>query len=209
MNNTLRKHIEGITNDQDVAIKLQKFVQLMNKWNLTYRLVGSVDEDELYDKHFFDAHMLGGCLRHGGTLVDIGAGAGLPTLPLKMLRDDLTTHLIEPQQKRVNFCQRVISSLSLDRAWIVRGRAEEMAVIESVGKCDYVISRATWKLPEFLKMATPYLADGGSIIALKGKDWKTELETTVSAMSDLKLSQPEAIEYTLPISGTPRAILKF
>lgn len=185
--------------DETSANLLVRFAGLLEKWNVVYRLVGSVDAKTLYDKHIYDAIMLSQILQEGDSIVDLGAGAGLPSIPLRILRPDLTVILVEPQLKRINFCEQVRRELGLDGLKIIRGRAEE--VVEQVGACRWVISRATWKLSEFLEIAQQYPNMGTRIVALKGADWEGELGSFPRPI--------QIVPYQTPFSGSSRNLLVF
>lgn len=182
-----------------LANRISNFVELLARWNNTYRLVGSADSETIFDKHIHDALILSEYLNGPGRIVDLGAGAGLPAIPLSIIRADLEVVMVEPQLKRVNFCNQARRELNLKEIQIMRGRAEDSSVIAAVGQCRWVLSRATWKLEEYLSIAKLY-HPSESILALKGKDWRDELPACC---------EPLAIPYETPISKTQRNLLVF
>lgn len=186
----------------NTCLKLNQFISILLQWNATYRLVGDSSPQTVWDKHITDAIVLSLQLAHAIDVVDLGAGAGLPAIPLKILRPDLFVCLVESQRKRINFCEACVRQLGLKNIMIIRGRAEDRAVISRVGRRAVVMSRATWALDEFVSMATPYLDSKGTLVAFKGKEWARESHNT---MLPIKLLLP----YCISASHQERAIIFF
>lgn len=189
--------------------RLDQYVVLLQRWNKTYRLVGSAAPDVVWDLHIADSLLLLPFVPHSGRLLDLGSGAGLPGIPIQIVREEIEVVLVEPQQKRVNFCEEVKRCLGLSKLRIIRGRAEDAGVIEQVGGADLIVSRATWQLASFVQQAMGYRTTSGRIIAMKGPGWKVELE-------DLKVQSPSDVwsqicvhQQKLPVSRAERALLIF
>lgn len=153
---------------------LESYVRLLLKWNKTYRLVGENSPDEVWNHHMVDISPLSGQLGFGVNIVDLGSGAGLPSIPLKIIRPDLSIILVEAQRKRVAFCKEAIRHLGLAGISVIHGRVEDPVVRKSVGAVDAVVSRATWKLKQYLSVAQMYVYIGAKIVSLKGAAWGEE-----------------------------------
>lgn len=193
----------------DICHQMQQFVLLLQQWNHTYRLIGTATIEEICDKHLADAAAMLPYIIDRGHCIDLGSGAGLPGIPLKILRQNVTMTLVEAQLRRINFCRRVRQALSLEGLHVVHGRVEDREVIANVGHGDLVISRATWKLPEFLRLALPYLASRGTMIALKSVHWQEEMRGEERLLDELGFHDAEVVTYTLPLSGQARALVMF
>lgn len=159
----------------------EKYLQLLLKWNKTYNLTAITDPAEIKIKHFEDSlapipflpcHAEASA--KAGRLLDIGTGAGFPGIPLKIARPDLHIVLLDAQRKKIAFCQAVIRELGLTEIEAYQGRAEDLKRVEKWGKFDVVISRATFSLQDFLKMALPFSKPSGLAIAMKSRNWEKE-----------------------------------
>lgn len=152
----------------------EKYLQLLLKWNKTYNLTAITNPAEIKIKHFEDSLSPLPFLPKPCRLLDIGTGAGFPGIPLKINRPDLHVVLIDSQRKKAAFCQAVIRVLGLTEIEAYQGRAEDLKLVEKWGKFDVVISRATFSLQDFLKMALPFTKPLGLVIAMKSRNWEEE-----------------------------------
>jgi 16S rRNA (guanine527-N7)-methyltransferase len=175
------------------------YFRLLVKWNKAYNLTAITKRDEVFEKHFIDSLAPLDILPAKGRLLDIGAGAGFPGIPLKIVRPSLSVTLLDAVDKKCLFCEAVVRELGLKDIDVVHGRAEDKAVTTKLGKFDVVISRATFKLPELVKMAVPYLKDGGKMIAMKGSEEISNFKFQISNFSE------KIVKYNLP-GGARRSL---
>ncbi|MGH3740046.1 MAG: 16S rRNA (guanine(527)-N(7))-methyltransferase RsmG, partial [Micromonosporaceae bacterium] len=103
---------------------------------------------------------------HGVSVIDVGAGAGLPGVPLAIARPDLTVTLLEPQLRRTVFLDQARVALSLDNVTVLRCRAEESA--GRVTPADVVTARAVAPLDRLVRWCLPLTAADGRVLAIKG-----------------------------------------
>lgn len=186
--------------------ELEVYYNLLIKWGATYNLTSIKDKDEVFEKHFWDSLAVMPFLPTHGRLLDIGAGAGFPGIPLKMASPALSVMLLEATKKKCNFCDAVIRELGLKDIKMVQGRVEENSTMDKCGKFDIVISRATFSLKDYLGYAKPYIKDAGSmIVAMKSGDIEEELK---EASAELKELDIKIERYSLP-SGAKRSVLIF
>jgi 16S rRNA (guanine527-N7)-methyltransferase len=108
-------------------------------------------------------------------VVDVGSGAGLPGIPLALVRPDLTVTLLEPLARRVAFLTECVDRLGLDRVTVVRGRAEEGPIRRELGGADVVTARAVAPLDKLAGWCLPLLRPGGLLLAMKGSTAASEL----------------------------------
>ncbi|MEY2635494.1 MAG: Ribosomal small subunit methyltransferase [Actinomycetota bacterium] len=140
-------------------------------------LVGPREVPRMWDRHINNSAVIEEAIPHGATVIDVGSGAGLPGLPLSIVRPDLTVTLLEPLARRVDFLNEVITDLNLNTCVnVVRGRAEDARHL----RASVVTSRAVAALPKLLTWSWPLVADGGQILAMKGEQAESEIESSVN-----------------------------
>lgn len=187
-----------------------KYFSLLAKWNKKVSLVSSArDEAEFRAKHVDDALELVPFLGDVHRLIDLGAGAGIPGIIIKIARPEIEVLLLDSIRKKVSFCDEAIRQLGLAGIRAVCGRAEDIVVQNEVGKFDAVVSRATWKLKELLIKSIAYVNDGpgtSKILAMKGSAWNEEFQEAAVVMAENGLKLAKAHEYDLR-GGERRSIL--
>jgi 16S rRNA (guanine527-N7)-methyltransferase len=178
-------------------------------WNNKINLISAKSERDIIIKHFIDSLTLLPYIKHETCRVlDIGSGAGFPGIPLKIAVTSLKVFLLESSRKKTSFLKHVIRSLSLTDTVVIHNRAEFLMKDET--RRDFfqiVTSRATFKLPEFLRMGAFFLAPKGSLIAMKGKISDQEMTDAAETSQSLGLKYIGGHDLTLPISGDFRRII--
>ena len=167
--------------------KLKKYLELLLKWNSKFNLTAITDEEKVWSNHFEDSLAPIKFVEGKKRLADLGSGAGFPGLPLKIALPDLEVVLIDSRRKRISFCNEIIRELKLDNVRAVHGRAEDKNLYSSLMPFDVVISRATWALDEYLRIADPYYDKNGICIAMRGAAWEDELSSAKLVMGSLGL----------------------
>lgn len=146
-------------------------------------LTSITNPEEIKIKHFEDSLSVLDYIKEGSKVLDIGAGAGFPGIPLRIEKDfDLT--LIDSVNKKVNFMNEVIKKLGLSNARAIHTRAEDFAK-EERESYDVVVSRAVANMSTLSEYCIPYLKVGGIFIALKGPRADEELEAAQNAIKIL------------------------
>ena len=155
--------------------KLLGYVALLKKWNGTYNLTAIREESEMVTQHLLDSlsmlPVLSESALAGRRWADVGSGAGLPGIPLAIVRPDLDMTLIETIEKKSAFLRQAKIELGLSNLKVVCGRVEDMAG----GLFDAVISRAFAELATFVDLAGHLLAQNGRLYAMKGLAPEDEL----------------------------------
>ena len=165
------------------------YYQELVTWNKRINLTSITDYEEVQVKHFLDSlsclQVLAG-LSPQARCIDIGAGAGLPGLPLKIARPETRLTLLEATGKKTLFLQHVVRELGLQGVEIINARAEELghepAYRESY---DVALARAVAELSVLLEYALPLTAVGGIFVAQKGVEIEDEVEAAEAAMKVL------------------------
>jgi 16S rRNA (guanine527-N7)-methyltransferase len=145
---------------------------------VTRGLIGPREVPRLWERHVLNSAALAEVVPEGVRVVDVGSGAGLPGVPLGLARPDLTLTLVEPMARRVEFLSEVVADLGAP--WrVVRGRAEERAVVRAVGPVDVVTARAVAPLPRLVGWCRGLLRPGAQLIALVGSRAAEEVPSLV------------------------------
>ncbi|WP_394024440.1 16S rRNA (guanine(527)-N(7))-methyltransferase RsmG [Anaerococcus martiniensis] len=146
-------------------------------------LTSITDPEEIKIKHFEDSLSVLPYIKEGNKVLDIGAGAGFPGIPLRIEKNfDLT--LVDSVNKKVNFMNEVIDKLDLSNAHAIHTRAEDFAK-ENRESFDVVVSRAVANMATLSELCLPFLKVGGIFIALKGPKADEELEAAQNAIKIL------------------------
>ncbi|MGQ0839483.1 16S rRNA (guanine(527)-N(7))-methyltransferase RsmG [Actinokineospora sp.] len=170
--------------------RAERFVALLAEHGVGRGLIGPREVDRLWDRHVLNSAVVGEVLAEGVGVVDIGSGAGLPGIPLAIARPDLTVTLVEPMARRVAWLDEVVETLELSSVTVVRGRAEDQAVITRVIGADVVTARAVAPLAKLCGWCLPLLRAGGALVALKGASAAEEIERDRQAVARLGGGEP-------------------
>lgn len=189
-----------------------QFVQLRTElldWNTRVNLTAITDPVDVLLKHFLDSLSLLEAYQAEQTrMLDIGAGAGFPGLPLKIARPSWEVVLLEATGKKVNFQRHIVETLGLSGIEAIHGRAEELAHrSEYRASFDLVTARAVAALPALLEYAAPFCRVGGQILLPKKGELAEELEQGKRAAHMLGLVLKADISVTLPGLNDGRRIL--
>lgn len=153
------------------------------------------DPAEIKVKHFEDSLSVLSYIKNGDKVLDIGAGAGFPGIPLRIEKEfDLT--LIDSVNKKVKFMNEVIEKLDLKNACAIHTRAEDFAK-ENRESYDVVVSRAVANMATLSELCIPFLKPGGIFIALKGPKADEELEAAQNAIKVLGGQVKEINRFTI------------
>lgn len=176
------KSVQGVFGDR--APLAERYVDFLSSAGLERGLMGPRERPRLWDRHVLNSAAAASHLGDGESVVDIGSGAGLPGIPLALARPDLRMTLVEPLLRRVTFLEEIIGELGID-VRVVRGRAEDAAIIAEVGEADVVTSRAVAPLAKLAGWSAPLLREGGRMVALKGSSAAEEVERDAAALRRL------------------------
>ncbi len=168
----------GVAADGVTLDRLARYHALLTEWNARIDLTAVLEPEEMVDRHYLDsaAPLALGLIPQGARVIDVGTGAGLPGIPLCILRPDLRVTLLDAQRKRVAFLQAAIEALDLP-AQAVHMRAEDAARDEAHREAyDVAVSRAVAATPTLLELTLPFVRVGGRAIAWKGPGLQAELE---------------------------------
>ena len=151
------------------------FYNLVITENEKYNLTAITQKQDFAIKHLLDCCLPYMLLKKDASVLDVGAGAGFPSIPLKILRPDLKITMLDSLNKRVNFLNMCIEKLNLQNCKAIHSRAEDFAK-DNREKYDIAIARAVAGLNTLSEYCLPFVKIGGSFIALKGSAYIEELK---------------------------------
>jgi len=170
--------------------QFETYYRELADWNQRVNLTSIIEYEDVQVKHFLDSltvcltarEHLAGPVR----VIDVGAGAGLPGLALKLAFPDLKIALVESAKKKAAFLHHIVETLGLEDVSVYTGRAEDLAREKDLRDAfDLVAVRALAKLPLLLELSLPFCKTGGRLVALKhGGDW-SEQESAANALKEL------------------------
>ncbi|MFJ9728088.1 16S rRNA (guanine(527)-N(7))-methyltransferase RsmG [Streptomyces sp. NPDC101209] len=160
-----------------------RYAELLAEAGVQRGLIGPREVPRLWERHLLNCAVLSEVVPEGVTVCDVGSGAGLPGIPLALVREDLKITLLEPLLRRTNFLTEVVELLGLDHVTVMRGRAEE--VMGKLPSVHVVTARAVAPLDRLAAWGIPLLRPYGEMLALKGDTAEEELKAAATALSKL------------------------
>ena len=193
----------GYNLDSNQLQKFSKYYHYLVECNEKFNLTAITEENEVYVKHFVDSLLGQQFIKKGATVCDVGAGAGFPSVPLKILRNDIKVTMVDSLSKRVNFLKEVGALLDIE-VNACHDRAEDFAK-KARETFDVAVARAVAPLNVLLEYLAPLVKVGGKVVAYKTDE--SELETATNAIKTLGLKVKGAHHFTL--EGANRCVLEF
>jgi 16S rRNA (guanine527-N7)-methyltransferase len=182
------------------------YAEELKKWNRKINLTAIRDDREIVIKHFADSLTLLETINKSGTLLDIGSGGGFPAIPLKIMLPRLSVVSVDAVEKKVLFQRHAARLLHLQNFTALHVRGEEL-IKSYASHFDYVVSRAFSDLPYFVSLALPLLKDSGCVVAMKGKEGRTEAAAAEKQLAVLGAKVVKNIHLRLPVSGDDRYLV--
>lgn len=195
---------------RELCMDFKVYKDYLLEYNAHTNLTAITDEKEVYIKHFLDSlsafkaleeskkHLE---LKEGARIIDVGTGAGFPSLPMKIFRRDIDLTLLDSLNKRIKFLQEVCDKIELDKVNFVHARAEDGARDKAYREqYDMAVSRAVAQLPVLLEYCTPYIKVGGYFMCLKGPAVDEEIAISDKALKLLKCEIVQVIDVDIPHS---------
>ena len=186
-------------------------------WNEKFNLTAITDYDQVQIKHFLDSLT---CLladegltraiyqQRGVRAIDVGAGAGFPGLPLKIVCSGLQLTLLEATGKKVGFLEHIVSRLGLAGVEVIKERAEELGRNAAHReRYDLALARAVAELPVLVEYALPFCRLGGLFVAQKGAEGETEARAAEGAIATLGGALRRIVHLELPHLAEPRSLV--
>ncbi len=167
--------------NQQVSL-LKQYIDLLTRWNKTYNLTAVREPTDMIPLHIFDSLAVAKFIS-GKTCLDVGSGAGLPTIPLAIMQADREFTALDTNGKKTRFIQQAVIDLGLKNVQVKQVRIEHLAADEQY---DAIISRAFSSIADFIQPSSKHLAKNGVLYAMKGLYPEDEMK---QLNQDFELSQ--------------------
>jgi 16S rRNA (guanine527-N7)-methyltransferase len=196
---------DDVKNELNIELSEQQLKQFdiyykfLIEYNEITNLTRITDEEEVYYKHFYDSLTIVKSIdmHKINTLCDMGAGAGFPSIPLKIIYPHLKLTIIDSLGKRITFLKLLVEKLNLDNVFLVYDRIENYAKTHH-DKFDLVTARALGKLPLILELGLPMTKMNSFFVAYKSKNYEEELSDSVNALNLLGGEVTKIIQFEIP-----------
>lgn len=169
LRHTLESGLATLALDAALAAPLLDYLALLARWNRTYNLTAVRDPHEMVVKHLLDSlamhPFVDPLLATGGALADLGTGAGLPGIPLAIVKPGLRVTLVESNGKKARFMREAVRTLGLGDVRVAESRIE---AFDEPGQYAAITARALATLPLILELGGHLLGPDGQLLAMKG-----------------------------------------
>ena len=169
--------------------RMESFYRLTERMlteNEKYNLTAITDIDKIILNHYADCVTLSQKLKKGASVIDVGCGAGFPSLPLAIVRPDLKILAVDSTAKRVNYVEETARMLGIDNLTTAVMRAEDGGKNPDYReKFDYATARAVAEMRVLCELTLPFVKVGGQLVAMKGKNAEFELSSAKKAIATL------------------------
>lgn len=183
------------------------FAQMLKDYNKICNITSITDDKGITYKHFLDSIAGEFMFSKGADVVEIGSGGGFPSIPLKIVRDDLKFTLIESTGKKCTFLKGVVDKMKIDGVQVLNIRAEDGAHDKKLReKFDFACARAVARLNILCEYCLPFVKVGGRFIAYKGIA-DEEIKEAENAFKVLGGEMEKTVEYELPGDGGKRTLI--
>lgn len=197
---------QGLIINKEQLSKFEKYFEFLIEENSKYNLTSITKEDQVYEKHFFDSlSPLFYKDLSNLSILDVGSGAGFPGLPLKIMDPSIKLSILDSNNKKIKFTQKIADFLNLEGINFINKRAEEF----NGEKFDVVIARGVAHLSILLELVSELIKKEGILIAYKGSSWQQELLESKNAIKILGYELMYEQSYILQDEGSVRCNLYF
>lgn len=192
--------------------QFKRYFEVLVEWNEKMNLTAITDQPSVYLKHFYDSisSAFYADISDVTSICDVGAGAGFPSIPLKICFPHLEVTIIDSLNKRITFLNHLAAELQLEKVAFVHGRAEELGRNPKYREqFDLVTARAVARLSVLAELCLPFAKQGGQFVSMKGAAAKEEFQDAEYAVKLLGGALKEEYEFLLPVEESERHIFIF
>ena len=158
--------------DEKQLKQLKQYVEMLERWNKTYNLTSVRDPKDMIPLHIFDSLVVAELIK-GENCLDVGSGAGLPTIPLAIMQPERQFTALDTNGKKTRFVQQAIIELGLKNTSVSQARIEKWSAPH---KFDAIISRAFASIYDFVSASSQHLSEQGTLYAMKGQFPEGEMQ---------------------------------
>ena len=188
--------------------KFETYTSLLLQWNRRIHLVSKRDAtNDRILRHFVDSLSIFKVvdISTNANILDLGAGAGFPSVPIKIVRNDVWLTLAESTHKKALFLHKLIQSLELEQVRVLDQRAETLSGhTDTAGRFDLITAKAVGELSSSVQLSAPLLKPGGALVAYKGRGAKKEIaeirlppEYVVADVTRIKIPEIDLIRWLI------------
>ena len=195
---------------EEIARKMGTIAEMLLIDNAKFNLTAITDEAEIFHKHILDSVLCAAAIPtvEDGSLLDVGSGAGFPSLPIAAARPDLRVTAMDATAKKCMHMNDTAAAAQISNFAAVSGRAEDFSKTALYREhFDFVTARAVARLPILLELCLPFVRVGGCFIAMKGKSAPEELADSRKCLQKLGGKVENSQEYFVPGDENPRYLL--
>lgn len=193
----------GISCSSEQIKAFMIFLAELKKWNRAYSLTAMKTDEDIIIKHFFDSILyLKAIPETALKIADAGTGAGFPGIPVKIIKPEIGLTLIDSSRKKCAFLRHIIRTLNLNMVGVAEKRVEALGK-EYENSYDVIVSRATFKIKDFLKKACPYVKKDGVLILSKGPKAAGEINEIGNREITGKIQR---LQFALKVSPTGQPV---
>ena len=203
--------LAGLVPHTEFYDNIKKFTIEMLTYNQVMNLTAITDFRAVMSAHIFDsiALFMHASPGDGSKLLDVGAGAGFPSFPIKLFQPNLDITALDSTSKKVDFINNAAKKIGIQRIKAIHGRAEELAHNTHYREqYDFVVSRAVAPLSTLVELCVPFLKNGGSFFAYKSRQAPQEIEEAKNALAELGCVVEEIFTYGDYADDALRVIVK-
>ena len=203
---------KGIVLTDTQIAQFKKYFELLVEWNEKMNLTAITDLEGVYLKHFYDSISASFYFDFTKvtTVCDVGAGAGFPSIPIKICFPHLHVTIVDSLNKRITFLNHLSEQLKLENVNFVHARAEEFGQNAKYREqFDVVTARAVARLSVLSELCVPLAKNGGYFVALKAAAGPDELKDAKKAISTLGVELKEEFAFLLPVEESERTLYVF
>lgn len=200
----------GVPLDDRQLDQFDTFTALLLKWNRKFNVTRITDPREIAVKHYLDSLSVLSAveMRSDASVIDVGTGAGLPGIALKIALPGLRTVLLDSVKKKLVFVETAIGELGMSDVELVHARAEDAGRDESYREqFGFALSRAVAKLAVLAELCVPFCRVGGRFVAYKGPEVNGELSEARNAVRILGGHLERTVALALPHADARRTLV--
>jgi len=203
---------KGIELNAEQIQQFKQYFEILVEWNEKMNLTAITDLQSVYLKHFYDSISMAFYVDFSKkqSVCDVGAGAGFPSIPLKICFPQLKITIVDSLNKRIQFLTHLSEQLKLSDVNFVHARAEEFGQNPLYReKFDIVTARAVARLSVLSELCIPLAKVGGHFVAMKAAAAQDELLDAKKALTILGAEKKEEFSFLLPVENSERSLFVF
>jgi len=201
----------GLSTQDEVITQFEQYADFLVEYNAKVNLTAITERSDIAVKHFLDSvtPVSLGLIKQGASVIDVGCGAGFPSVPMKLVSSNIELTLLDSLDKRLTFLKELCKLLGIENVSFVHARAEEGGKMPELREnFDVAVSRAVAHLRVLCEYCLPYVKVGGLFLALKGPSANEEVQESKKAIEALGGRLVDVINVKVPLSDLNHTIVQ-